>query len=151
YPILKKYNFHAVCFVVLGWLFDKEQEYTKDYSVCMSRDELLSMNDVFEYCNHTDLLHTRKGMESALQTEDKDTIMADLSKCEDFVTTKKIFAYPFGLYKKENIEWLKEFGTLLAFTSFDGFNTKETNPLELHRNACLFQYNISDFIKMLEV
>ena len=151
YPILKKYNFHAVSFVVLGWLFDKAQEYTKDYSVCMSKDELLSMDGVFEYCNNTNLLHTRKGMESALQTEDKDIILEDLNRCEAFVTTKKVFAYPFGLYKKENIDWLREFGTLLAFTSFDGFNTKETNPLELHRNACLLQYSIDDFIKMLEV
>ena len=117
----------------------------------MSKDELLSMNDVFEYGNHTELFHTRKGMESALQTEDKDMILADLSKCEDFVATKNIFAYPYGLYKKENIDWLKEFGALLAFTSFEGLNTKETNPLELYRNACLLQFGINDFRKMLEV
>ena len=151
YPILKKYHFHAVCFVVLGWLFDEAQEYAKEYSVCMSKDELLSMKDVFEYGNHTNLLHTRRGMKSALQTEDKDTVLADLSKCESFVTAKKIFAYPFGLYDKENIDWLKEFGTLLAFTSTDGLNTKDTNPLELHRNACRLQYSINNFIKMLEV
>jgi len=150
YPILKKYNFHAVCFVVLGWLFDEAKEYTKEYSVCMSRDELLSMSDVFEYCNHTNILHTRKGMESALQAENKDTVLEDLKECETFVNTKKVFAYPFGLYNKENIDWLKELGFLLAFTSVAGFNTKNTNPLELHRNACLLQYNINDFIRMLE-
>lgn len=49
YPILKKYHFHMVSFVVLERLFDEKQEYTKGYSVCMSKDELLSMNDVFEY------------------------------------------------------------------------------------------------------
>jgi len=149
YPTLKKYNFHAVGFVVLGWIFDEPQEYIKDYSVCMSKDELLSMSDVFEYGNHTNLLHTRKGMKSALQTEDKKTVLEDLEECEDFVTAKKIFAYPFGLYKKENIDWLKEFGTLLAFTSSNGFNTKETNPLELHRNACLLRYSINDFKNIL--
>ncbi|NLO82301.1 MAG: polysaccharide deacetylase family protein [Clostridiales bacterium] len=151
YPILKKYNFHSVCFVVLGWLFDEAQEYRKDYSVCMSKAELLSMKDVFEYGNHTNLLHTRKGMKSDFQTEDKDIILADLSTCEAFVSTKKIFAYPFGLYTKENMDWLKEFGTLVAFTSSAGFNTKETNPLELHRNACRLQYSIDDFITMIEV
>ena len=57
--------------------------------VCMSKDELLSMKDVFEYGNHTNLLHTRRGMKSALQTEDKDTVLADLSKCESFVTAKR--------------------------------------------------------------
>ncbi|NLU51771.1 MAG: polysaccharide deacetylase family protein [Clostridiaceae bacterium] len=151
YPILKKYNFHAVCFVVLGWLLDEAQEYTKEYSVCMSREELLSMSDVFEYCNHSNLLHTRKGIESALQYKDKDAVLADIKECEAFVNSKKVFAYPFGLYNKENIDWLKELGFLLAFTSVAGFNTRETNPLELHRNACLLQYNINDFIKLLEV
>jgi len=150
YPILKKYNFHAVAFVVLGWLFDEAQEYRRDYSVCMSKDELLSISDVFEYGNHTNLLHTRKGKETALLTESKEIILSDLSKCEAFVNTKKIFAYPFGFYKKENVDWLKEFGTLLAFTSDDGYNTKDTNPLELHRNACLLNLSINDFINMLE-
>lgn len=151
YTVLKKYNFHAVSFVVLGWLFDEPQVYTQEYSVCMSRDELLSMSDVFEYCNHTNLMHTRKGIESAVMTEGKEKFLADFRECEAFVNTKKVFAYPFGLYSKENVDWLKESGTLLAFTSNDGFNTKDTNPLELHRNACLLQYGMDDFIKMLKV
>ena len=151
YPVLKKYNFHAVCFVVSGWLFEESREYTGEYSVCMSRDELFSMDDVFEYGNHTDLLHTRKGLRTALLTEDKDTVLKDLSKCEAIANTRKIFAYPFGIYSKENIDWLKEFGILLAFTSKDGFNTRETNPLELCRNVCRLEYSINDFARMLEV
>jgi len=149
YPILKKYHLHAVCFVVSGWLFDKAQEYEKDYSVCMSVDELLSMNDVFEYGNHTNLLHTRNGRQTALLIEDKEKVLADLRECEALINTKKIFAYPFGFYKQENIDWLKELGILLAFTSVDGINTKETNPYELHRNACRLRCGINDFIKML--
>jgi len=42
-------------------------------------------------------------VKSALQTEDKDIILADLSKRETFVTAKKIFAHSFDLYKEENI------------------------------------------------
>ncbi len=151
YPVLKKYHFHAVCFVVSGWLFDKAQDYTKEYSVCMSKDELLSMKDLFEYGNHTAFFHTRKEGKPALLTETKENFLKDLSQCEAFVSTKKIFAYPYGIYKKENLDWLKEFGTLLAFTSDEGLNTKETNPLELHRNACLLQYSIDDFKNMLKV
>ena len=151
YPILKKYHFHAVSFVVLDWLFDEAKEYRTSHSVCMSREELQSISDVFEFGNHTKSLHTREGMQTALQSIDKDTFLTDLKICEDYVNAKNVFAYPYGIYTKEIIEWLKQFGTLLGFTSNNGLNTKETNPLELHRNACMLQHNLGDFIEMLEL
>lgn len=151
YHILKKYNFHAVSFVVLDWIFDEPKEYHTSHSVCMSKEELQRLSDVFEFGNHTKSLHTREGMNTALQVVDKNTFLNDLKICEEYVTTKKVFAYPYGVYTKENIEWLKDFGTLLGFTSDDGLNTKETNPLELHRNASILQYSLDDFKKMLEM
>lgn len=145
YPILKKYNFSAVGFVTLDWLFDEPREYSTTRSVCLSRLELEAMSDVFEYANHTKALHTRKDNLTAIQVVDKETFDEDYKACEEFVNVKHMFAYPFGGYSEDNIKWLKELGTLLAFTSEAGRNTKGTNPLKLHRNAVILPYNLEKF------
>ena len=51
YPILKKYGFHAVAFVVTGWLNAQQKRFTPEHSVCMTPEELKQMTDVFEYAN----------------------------------------------------------------------------------------------------
>lgn len=145
YPILKKYNFHAVGFIVKDWIFDEVQNDLNNQSVCLSMEELDQMKDVFEYANHTKALHTRKDNITALLSVDKDTFIKDIEDCEKYVNSKHVFAYPFGAYREENIEWLKEIGFLLAFTSQGGVNTKETNPYKLHRNGVLLDYDIEKF------
>ncbi len=150
YPILKKYNFHAVGFLVEDWIFDKKMPNKDNYSVCLSKEELDDMKDVFEYANHTKSMHTRNGTVSALQKEDKENFIKDYNSCEEYVTTKKVFAYPFGIYDQKNVEWLKEMDVLLAFTSDPGINNKNTNPLELRRDAVILNYDLDAFKKILQ-
>jgi peptidoglycan/xylan/chitin deacetylase (PgdA/CDA1 family) len=145
YPILKKYNFHAVGFMVKDWIFDKVQNNLNNKSVCLSMEELDQMRDVFEYANHTKALHTKKDNITALYSVDKDTFIKDIKECEEYVDTKHVFAYPFGFYSEENIEWLKEIGFSLAFTTQGGINTKETNTYKLHRNGVLLDYDLEKF------
>jgi peptidoglycan/xylan/chitin deacetylase (PgdA/CDA1 family) len=145
YPILKKYNFHAVGFVVKDWLFEEVQSYSTTQSVCLSKQELEQMKDVFEYANHTKALHTRRAGQGALQIVDKSSFIEDMKDCEQYVGTKNVFAYPFGIYTDENIDWLKGEGFLLAFTSVDGKNTKATDTYKLHRNGVLLGYDLEAF------
>jgi len=145
YPILKKYHFHAVGFVVKDWIFDELQSYSVTQSVCLSKKELDQMKDVFEYANHTEALHTRLDGQGALLSVDKTLFLKDIKACEEHVNTKHVFAYPFGIYKDENIGWLKEAEFLLAFTSVGGTNTKATNTYKLHRNGVLLDYDLEKF------
>ncbi|WP_058485373.1 polysaccharide deacetylase family protein [Defluviitalea phaphyphila] len=149
YPILKHYNFHAVGFIVRDWVFNEPQKNFKDYSVCLSFKELDKMRDIFEYANHTKALHTRGNSKMALQNIDKEVFIKDIKECEKVVTTKKVFAYPFGVYTEENIKWLKEIGFLLAFTTEKGKNTRLTNPYKLHRNGIFLDYDLEKFKTIL--
>mgnify|MGYP001788358066 CR=1 FL=1 len=148
YPILKKYNFNAVGFVVEDWIFDEEQDNSKNQSVCLSKKELDQMKDVFEYANHTKALHTRLEGQGALLSADKALFLEDIKACEKQVNAKHVFAYPFGIYTDRNIDWLKEAGFLLAFTSTPGINTKSTNPYKLHRNGVLLDFDLEKFINL---
>lgn len=149
YPLLKKYGFHCVGFVVKDWVFNENQVYSAEKSVCMSKQELEMISDVFEFANHTTRLHTRNKKGTAFVTSDKEQIESDLLECEDFVSTKKVFAYPFGVYNDSSIELLKNNGYKLGFTSEDGYNTKETDPLKLKRNCVYLNMDILKFKNIL--
>lgn len=149
YPILKKHGFHAAGFVVEDWIFDEVQGHSDNQSVCLSKEELDNMKDVFEYANHTKALHTRNNGQSALQSTDKASFLGDIRACEGFIDTKHVFAYPFGIYTDKNIDWLKDAGFILAFTSEEGTNTKSTDPFKLHRNGVLLDFDQVKFKAML--
>lgn len=148
YPILKKYGFHAVAFVVSGWLHDKPKEFNPDQSVCMAKQELAELMDVFEFANHTDTYHSRSSnTTSIIMTASDDAFAKDLESCNanDTITEKDVFAYPFGLFEPRNTNLLKCKGFLLAFTSKPGFNDQTTDPLLLNRDAIPYFITLDEF------
>lgn len=153
YPILKKYQFHAVAFVVTGWLNTKAQPFHPEKSVCLTEHDLTPMSDVFEYANHTDQFHTRVSQTvSQLMSASDDSFAEDLDCCNShsIVGSKDVFAYPFGLFSERNVMLLKQKGFRLAFTSDSGRNTRSTDPLLLKRNAIPYFVSMPDFEAMLQ-
>lgn len=148
YPALKKYRFHAVVFVVTGWLNTQKKPFDPEKSICLTEEELEQMSDVFEYANHTDRFHTRAGTTlSAIMEAGDQEILEDLDRCSasPIVNAKDIFAYPFGLYSGRNVDLLREKGFLLAFTSEGGRNDRDTDPLLLKRNVVPYLMELEDF------
>jgi len=148
YPILKKYGFHAVAFVVTGWLNEQKKPFTPERSVCMTQEELSQMTDVFEYANHTDSFHTRQDAQtSRMMAAEERELIADLKQCSEhpLIQAKSVFAYPFGLYTDGNVALLREAGFRLAFTCEQGRNDSATDPLLLRRNVIPFMMEMEAF------
>lgn len=148
YPLLKKYNFHAVAFVVTGWLNHEQKPFNSEKSVCMTMSDLEELSDVFEYANHTDAFHTRTEIVIGKIVEVSDEEFAlDLDKCNenDIISAKDVFAYPFGFYVERNAELLRSKGFKLAFTSENGFNDLSTDPMYLKRNAIPYFIDLDTF------
>ena len=143
YPLLKKYNFNAVGFVVSEWLFNNVKSYSSSESVCLAKSELKKMSDVFEYANHSAKLHTRQDGATALQTVDKKIFFEDTRECEKFIDYNDVYAYPFGVYSDKVIQWLNDLNYHLAFTSEIGGNDISTSPFE--RNAVLLDKSLKEF------
>lgn len=153
YPILKQYNFHAVSFVVSGWLNEDRKPFTPEKSSSLTEAELLDMNDVFEYANHTDQFHTRTGPAvSRMMEATDDEFSQDLNRCNDLsiLECDDVFAYPFGLFEDRNVDLLKAKGFQLAFTSQGGKNDKSTDPMRLKRNVVPYFMSIEGFKEIIE-
>ncbi len=152
YPLLKKYQFSATAFVVTGWLNTIREPFDPERSACLTEEELASMADVFEYANHTDLFHTRTGMTTSIMMEVSDQELSeDLDRCNTnpLISARTVFAYPFGLYTDRNVELLKSKGFQLAFTSENGKNDINTDPLLLKRNVIPYFMALEDFKNLL--
>lgn len=148
YPILKKYKFNATAFVVTGWLNSEEKPFMPEKSVCLTEKNLEEMKDVFEYANHTYKFHTRKSPTLGILMEASDEdFLEDLILCNEssILSAKNVFAYPFGLYCERNVELLRNNGFNLAFTSKNGKNDKNTDPLLLRRNVIPYFMDMETF------
>ncbi len=153
YPILKKYQFHAVAFVVTGWLNPSAQPFHPEKSVCLTEHDLIDMSDIFEYANHTDLFHTRLSQTvSQLMSASDDAFAEDLDHCNNhsIIGVKDTFAYPFGLFSDRNVMLLRQKGFRLAFTSDGGRNDSTTDPLLLKRNAIPYFVTMPAFQALLQ-
>lgn len=153
YPILNKYKFHAVAFVVTGWLHTTARPFQPDKSVCLTGNDLEAMKDVFEYANHTDLFHTRSSnSSSAIMEADDLAFTEDLKHCNasGILSATDTFAYPFGLYSERNISLLREKGFQLAFTSEGGNNNRSMDPLLLKRNAIPYFMDLKQFKQLFQ-
>ncbi|MBD8069094.1 polysaccharide deacetylase family protein [Bacillus sp. PS06] len=151
YPILKKYDMHAVAFVVSGWLHEKDQEFNPDMSICLTKQDLVEMDDVFEYANHTDSFHQRTNEATSLMMEASDEAFShDLDICNQVVSVKDVFAYPFGLFEERNVTLLRKKGFQLAFTCEKGHNSSFTDPLLLKRNTVTYFLNLEGFKRIIK-
>ncbi len=148
YPILKEYGFHAAVFTVTGWLNTEPEAFQPERSVCLTKEELAVMEDVFEYANHTHHFHTRSDFKtSRIMTETDEAFAADLAVCNShsYISAKDTFAYPFGLFEERNVSLLSREDFKLAFTCIGGKNDKDTPPLLLRRNVIPYSADLEAF------
>lgn len=153
YPILKEYGFRAVAFVVTGWLHDSPKPFDPLKSVCMARNELGDIADVFEFANHTHEFHLRFGPDSSSLTKaSDDQLRLDLEACNRFdgIGAHDVFAYPFGVYEARNVELLRREGFKLAFTTEPGRNGNNDDPLQLNRYTVPYYMDLKSFASLLE-
>lgn len=151
YPILKELAFHAVGFVVLGWLSTEREHFDPSISKVMSKQELEEMLDVVELANHTTNLHKRyPDGTSEMQMTSLQELKKDLAECGEYVTCPDVFAYPFGIYAPKDVERLAESGIEYAFTTVPGVNTLQTPVLELHRDTVTLGCTLEEFKTIVE-
>lgn len=138
YPILKKFNFSAVIFLISGLLDDKDKPFL-DY-LRLEEIEEMEKNNVFfgsHSVNHLKL--TRLPLMEA-----KKEIAGSKLKLEKLLNVDSFaFAYPFGAYNDRIQRMVKDAGYSCAFTVKNGINDDDTDIFTLKRMT--MNGNDSDF------
>ncbi|GMG95364.1 polysaccharide deacetylase family protein [Tepidimicrobium xylanilyticum] len=133
YPILKNYNFRGTIFMLGYRVNDVQAPFDPSTTQSISIYEAYKYEDVFDYESHTYALHDEdENGGKLLISSDKNLILEDLKKSKELLNAK-YFAYPFGKYDENTIEYLKETGYEMAFTIKPGYITKESDKYELPR------------------
>lgn len=130
YPILKKYNKKATFFIPTG-LLDRSSKPNPSF-MTVQQVRTLSLNRM-EIASHT-LTHARLTDIVGDPQKINFELLASRNDIER-ITGKKpdFFAYPYGSYNEEVINYVKNNGYLLAATSSRGTVHRSDKPYELKR------------------
>ncbi|WP_217269624.1 polysaccharide deacetylase family protein [Neobacillus endophyticus] len=145
YPILKKYGFKAVNFIITSRVSDTPVPFNPKKLQFLSWPEINEMRDVFEYGNHTNELHGTVDGTPALLKESDQVILQDLETSGKLLNHPDYFAYPFGAYNSRTIELLKMAGFKYAFTTKAETVKIGDNPYELGRFPITPNITLNEF------
>jgi peptidoglycan/xylan/chitin deacetylase (PgdA/CDA1 family) len=150
YPILKKYNLHAVEFAITSRIKPLPIIFDASGLQFVNVDEVKKMSDAFEFHSHTDRLHgTANNGLPALTNSGYDIIKNDLITSMKALNGSKYLAYPFGAYNSTTVKAMKEVGMKMAFTTKSGRVKVSSNPYELKREVIGRNYSIEKFKKII--
>lgn len=126
FPILKKYNFHFVVFLITKYT----PMHTKFY---MNKKEVKEMLDsgLCEVGTHTrDHVNLRR-VPLLTKVYEIKSCTNDIKKLFNYTPTS--FCYPFGGFDRDSVSILKAYGYTMATTEIFGVATSRDNPLILPR------------------
>ena len=129
YPILKKYNFTALNFIITSHITEKNSKYDGSENQYLSLSDIENSCDVFDFQSHTYDFHQRTEDQKAyLLSKEKEEIKENIQT--SLVNLNKdhyLFSYPYGEYSSSAIEILKSLDIEMAFSVHYGdvYNTEK--------------------------
>ncbi|GKX58520.1 polysaccharide deacetylase family protein [Leminorella grimontii] len=138
YPILKKYDQHAVAFIISSRVKHNPQAWDASSLQFMSISELKQIQDVFEIQSHTHFLHRYSDdRRPVLLSRTEHNIQLDFERSaralRQFNPKVLYVSYPFGGYNDKAIEAARLAGYRLAVTTVRGKVKPGDNPFTLKR------------------
>ena len=156
YPIIKKYNFKAISFVVGSKIKNKTESYYKYQRALIGLDIInkLRKDHNFEFQSHSYNMHfyiynnITKKRYHGIRSMSYEQLKNDTLQNKKFGF--KFMAYPFGEFKPEMKDILKNQGYLLAFTfSTDDYARRTSNRFTIPRINLNGNSNLSILKKWL--
>ena len=133
-PILEKYNFKAICFLIGNSTPEKTLEYNPNTYGTVGMDEIKNHINNVEYGSHTFNLHylTENG-EKSVRVLSKEELNKDTKEFDNTIFKAEYLAYPYYTYTKDFIEVLKENNYKLAFAGEEEMMSKGVNNYKIPR------------------
>ena len=133
-PILRKFGFTAMMFLITGAIHEKAPEMTAYPTQFAGWPEVLAATDVFEHGSHTHAMHRAIEGRVPLAFESVENIRTDLQQSFDApLSLNSGFAFPQGIYSRNALEALAQESVQFAFTTRRSYVNRNSNPLLLPR------------------
>ena len=145
-PILKKYSFHASCFVIGECTGQITKEYKTGRLDYLGLDEIRKENEVFSFYSHGFALHHMDEAHHAkISTMNLNEFKEDL-EIQKEITNIDYLAYPWGKKNAQFEDELNELGIKMAF-SYANFSsvTPTTN------NTCVPRWAIFSYMSVKDI
>ena len=145
-PILREFGFTAMLFLITGAIEETTPTMVAWPTPFMSRAEIFANMDVFEFGSHSHAMHCRVNGIPLLVSESTAAIRADILLSFEYpLTFTTGFAFPFGRHSQNALQALQETGILFAFTTFEAYLTRNTNPLLIPRFQVTSDWDMQHF------
>ncbi|QUW21932.1 polysaccharide deacetylase family protein [Sporosarcina sp. Marseille-Q4063] len=153
YPLLKKYDFTAVNFLITGAITKRVQPFNPESDQYFSTKELSKACDVFDYQSHTYNYHRRENNiqnieVSYLNSRIDEEVTKDIEKSiHNLNGVNLAFSYPYGEYSPSTINIVKDLGFKMAFTTEDRAASPDDHLYEIPRFNILAATTLETFIE----
>ncbi|GGC84309.1 hypothetical protein GCM10007216_13710 [Thalassobacillus devorans] len=147
YPILKKYDFTALSFLITSIIPKSDEKYKAQDVQYFSTQDIENSCDIFEFYSHTFAFHKQTpDLEAHLKEKSKEEIKKDISvSLHNLNERNRAFSYPSGEYDLDTIAILSELDIEMAF-SIDKINAEPgMNLLEIPRKEITSTTGMEDF------
>lgn len=132
-PILEKYDFKAICFLIGNSIPEKTPKYDENNYGTIGKDEIFSHPKNIEYGSHTYAMHSlTENNEKLVRTLSKDSLRKDIEQFNSIFPAEYL-AYPYYTYTSDFIDVLKEFNYKLAFAGEEEMVTKNVDNYKIPR------------------
>ena len=133
-PILEKYDFNALCFLI----GDSTPEITPEYNAhvygTIGKDEINNHIKNVYYGSHTYSMHVlTENNEKLINTLNKEDLKKDTELFKDNIFNAEYLAYPYYTYNNKYIDVLKELNYKLAFAGEEEMATRKVNNFKIPR------------------
>lgn len=138
YPILSKYGFRAVIFLIGGAIEDSSADSAAIPKLSVDEMREMSESGLIEFGSHTFGAHYMVDKKSAFVEMNKDEVAKDFENMKDFfekIGAPKVLsmAYPYGQYNDKIVTSAVIEGYKLGFTVTSGFVYQDSSPMALNR------------------
>lgn len=148
-PLLEKYGYSSINFVIAGRVKETSEEWGKyDKYYFLGKDLINDIKDnhpLMEIGAHSYSLHGKIDGKSPLDVYDYEKLLEDSNKAMEILNTK-VYCFPFGNYNQKLTEAIKTAGFEMSFTfnPFD-FVDQNDNLYSIPRIEVRGDYSIEEF------
>lgn len=146
-PILEKYNFNAVLFVIGSRVGDTTDEWDSKIYSYVGKNIIYNEDETIEIASHSYDLHHMENGKKAIELSTQKQTDNDFKMAKEILNTEYM-SYPFNTYSKESFNSLKKYEYKLAFRGSNKKTYREENNYMISR--IFVNDNLNDFKKIFD-